>query len=214
MGASARGGVRTAAGGVGVLEVDPTGHRLQYVRHLHEAAGAERCLVFVPGSATRVEEYRHLGAAASSTSTVPGGGAERDRALAGAVAHALTQGLDRLVIPEADLFLVPLLRLLLRRPRLPLNFRLVLMRTSAVGGPAPFTPALVVKHLLVRLLRLFRQVRVHFLTDALGVVESRRGFGGIIGVRDPVARPSVGEGVDLPGYPRRTRTSCSSACSG
>jgi len=80
---------------------------------------------------------------------------------------------------------LPLLRLLLRRPWLRLRIRLLLMRTPAVLGPEHLRLATLVKPVLVQLLRLFPQVSVLFLTDALGVVRRRPGFSGIRPVRDP-----------------------------
>jgi len=84
---------------------------------------------------------------------------------------------------------VPLLRLLLRRPRLALELRLLLMRTTTIGGPEPLRPATLVKPVVVALLRRFRQTRMFFLTDAFGVVSRRRGYRGLRPVRDPVLRP-------------------------
>ncbi len=183
---------RSATNAVGVFEVEPTGHRLQYVRHLHDATPGG-CVVLVPGEATRAPEFAvHLGPAA--TAVVPVEGDDRGRLLAGAVAEAMRRGLQRLVIPDADHFVLPLLRLLLAG-RLtgracPIEFRLLLMRTSTPGGSEPFTPAMIVKPAAVSLIRRFRQVRVAFLTDAWGVVTVRRGFGGVRGVRDPVRQAS------------------------
>ena len=174
---------------VGVLEVDPTGHRLQYVRHLYDAAGPGRCIVLVPAEVRASEEFAtHLGGDVGTASV--GRSADRSGTLAPAVDEALRRGLTRLVVPEADGYLVALLVLLLRRPRLPLEFRLLLMRTASPRGAGTWRPALVAKPVLVWLLRRFPQVGVHFLTDAFGVVERRPGFPGVTGVRDPVVVPA------------------------
>jgi hypothetical protein len=171
---------------VAVLEVDPTGHRLQYLRHLVEAASPERCVVLTTDQAMRSEEYAaHAAGTAARTLVLPEGRSRR-HVLTAALEQAIASGAERLVVPDGDLYLVPLLLAMIRRPRRSLEIRLLLMRTIVVGGPEPVRPAMVVKPVLVQLLRAFRQVRIHFLTDALGVVTRRRGYIGVTGVRDPV----------------------------
>lgn len=195
---SARGDVAKAgdvsqAGPVAVLEIEPSGHRLQYLRHLVDAAGVdaagtERAVVLTTAEATRSEEYAlHAAGMAARLEVLPDGLSRADT-LAAAVGKAIGAGARRLVIPDGDLYLLPLLQLMLRHPRLPLEIRLLLMRTTEVGGPEPLRPATLVKPVLVQLLRPFRQVRIHFLTDALGVVTRRRGFPGVRGLNDPVLR--------------------------
>lgn len=176
------------AGTVAVLEIEPSGHRLQYLRHLVDAAGAERSVVLTTAEATRSEEYAtHAAGMAARLEVLPDGQSRADT-LSAAVGKAIGAGASRLVIPDGDLYLLPLLQLMLRHPRLPLEIRLLLMRTTEVGGPEPLRPATLVKPVLVQLLRPFRQVRIRFLTDALGVVTHRRGFWGVRGINDPVLR--------------------------
>lgn len=179
---------RTAAGvrDVAVLEIEPEGHRLQYLRHLVDAAGAARCIVLTSDRATSSEEYTAHVAGADVRTVVLPGSRSRDHVLASAADAALAAGAGRLVVPDGDLYLLALLRLLLGRPRLPLQIRLLLMRTPEVGGPEPIRPATLAKPALVQALRLFPQVRIRFLTDALGVVRTRRGYPGVRPVRDPV----------------------------
>lgn len=186
---------------VAVLETDPIGHRLHYLAHLVTAAGAQRCTVLTSEQTVRSEEYAlfvapHAGAAV----VLPQTGSPR-ALLSAAIDAALRSGARTLVLPEADPFLVPLLLLLLRRPRLPLELRLLLMRTTTVGGPEPLRVATLVKPVLVALLRLFRQSRMFFLTDAFGVVARRRGYRGLVPVQDPVLRPEPVEHPRPPWFP-------------
>jgi glycosyltransferase involved in cell wall biosynthesis len=99
---------------------------------------------------------------------------------------ARAAGARLLIVPDGDFYLVPLLILLLRHPRLPLEVRLLIMRTTAINGPERLRAATLVKPLLAQLVRVFRQARVMFLTDALGVVRARPGYPGIRAVKDPV----------------------------
>lgn len=173
---------------ISVLEVEPSGHRLHYLRHLVEAAGPHRCVILTSDDAARSEEYAtHTAELDARTVVLPSGGPRR-AVLDSAVEQAISVGSSRLIIPDGDLYLLPVLELMVRRPRLPLEIRILLMRTATVGGPGPLRPATIVKPVLVQLLRPFRQVQVLFLTDALGVVTRRRGFVGVRGLRDPVLR--------------------------
>lgn len=181
--------VRAAASGtglVGVLEIDPTGHRLQYLRHLADAAGHDRCVVLTTEHAVRSEEYAaHAASLTALAVLLPDAGSAR-AALAAAVKGARASGVRRLVVPDGDRYLLPLLLTMLRHPRLPLEIRLLLMRTATIGGVEKLRPATIVKPILVQILRACPQVRVRFLTDALGVITRRRGYPGIRGVQDPV----------------------------
>ncbi|MET0189144.1 MAG: hypothetical protein ABW212_09115, partial [Pseudonocardia sediminis] len=175
---------------VAVLEIEPEGHRLQYLRHLVDAAGAGHCVVLTSGKATASEEYAaYVADAGARTVEVPATGSRHDL-LTSAVDAAVAAGVSRLVIPDGDHYLLPLLRLLLRRPRLRLEIRLLLMRTAEIGGPESLRPATLVKPALVQALRAFPQVRIRFLTDALGVVRGRRGYPGVRPLQDPVVRPT------------------------
>ncbi|MEJ2862386.1 glycosyltransferase [Actinomycetospora flava] len=111
-----------------------------------------------------------------------------------ALAAATTHGASDLVIPDGDKAVRPLLRTLLRgsltlaRPRRP-RITLLLMRTAVPGGPEAATVGMALKPALVAALRRLPGVRVLFLTDAFGVVIRRRGFPGVMPVRDPVTPP-------------------------
>ena len=173
---------------VALVEIEPSGHRLQYLRHLHDAAGAGRCTVMLSAAAAGSPEYRmYAGPMADSTVVVAGDGSRRDL-LAAAIDRAVRSGVRRLVVPDGDFYLPLLLRTMIRHPRLALEIRVLVMRTTEVGGPERLRPATVVKPVLIQLLRMFPQVRVLFLTDALGVVTRRRGHPGLTPVRDPVPR--------------------------
>jgi glycosyltransferase involved in cell wall biosynthesis len=194
--APAPGAPARAGRDVAVLEVDPTGHRLHYLAHIVGALGADRCTVLTGAAAVRSQEYALLVApVAGATVVLPDTRSPRDL-LGAAVDAARRAGARTLVIAEADPFLVPLLLLLLRRPRPALELRLLLMRTTTVGGPEPLRPATLVKPVLVALLRRSRRTRMFFLTDAFGVVTRRRGYGGLQPVRDPVLRPGPEQHTD------------------
>ena len=166
---------------VAVLETDPTGHRLHYLAHLVAVIGPGRARVLTSERAVRSEEYSLL-VEPHTRAAVVLPDADSPRALLdAAVEAALRSGARTLVLPEADPFLVPLLVLLLRRPRLDLELRLLIMRTTEVGGPERLRRATVAKPVLAALLRPFRQVRLLFLTDAFDVVTRRRGFAGACG---------------------------------
>ncbi|MGY1769951.1 hypothetical protein [Blastococcus sp. SYSU D00813] len=177
---------------VAVLEVEPEGHRLHYLAHLVRAAGPGRCVVLTTDRAVRSEDHALVAPALAEATVVLDDTATPGAALASALAVARERGIPALVVPEGDDYVVPLLRHLVRRPRARTEVRLLLMRTQAVRGPEPFTSVALVKPLLVQLLRLSRRVRLHFLTDALGVVRRRSGYPGVRPVEDPVAPPAPG----------------------
>ena len=176
---------------VAVLETDPLGHRMQYLRHLHDAVGAARCLVLTSEAAVRSQEYATHMAEAVPAPVVVSATIDSYRAtLEAAIAWAHEAGAERLVVPDGDRYLTALAALLVRRPRLPLEVRILLMRTTTIRGPEHVRPATVVKPILVQLLRWTPRVRVLFLTDALGVVTARPGYPGVRPVKDPVVRPA------------------------
>ena len=178
-----------------VVEIDPFGHRLHYVRLLLEhLPPAERMLLVssaVVGSAEFAEHLSDL-----ETDLVVLAGADHATVVPEAFAVATARGAAHLVIPEADKAVLPVLRVLLRgtwrwpRPRRP-RVTLLLMRTALPGGPERATLGMTLKPALVAVLRRLPGVRVRFLTDAFGVVARRRGFPGVRPVRDPVTPPAL-----------------------
>jgi len=173
---------------VAILEVSPSGHRLHYVRHIVDAAGAQRSVLLTTDEAVRSEEYSVHAASMTGSTTVLLPNTSRRVILANAVTEARRVGAPRLVVPDGDHYLSALALLMLRQPFLPLDIRLLLMRTTTLGGPEPVRPATVIKPFLAQLVRLFPRVKILFLTDALGVVTRRRGFAGLRAVKDPVLR--------------------------
>lgn len=171
-----------------LLEVCASGHRLHYIDHLMSAYGADRCTVLTSATALEEEEYvlfaKRLG---GCTVVLPSAGPHVN-VLAAAVDAALDRGATRLIVPDGDKYLVPLLRLLVLRPRLPLRIRLLIMRTTSVFGPERLRAATLAKPVLAQLVRRFPQVGLFFLTDALGVVQRRPGFQGVQPLKDPVLR--------------------------
>lgn len=171
-----------------MVELDPLGHRLRYVRLLLDALPpTERLLLVSPRVADSPEFAEHL----AGVETVLLSSDDHDRALPKALAAATAHGVAHLVIPDGDKAVRPLLRTLLRgsltkaRPRRP-RVTVLLMRTALPGGPEPATVGMALKPALVAALRRLPGVRVRFLTDAFGVVTHRPGFPGVLPVRDPV----------------------------
>jgi glycosyltransferase involved in cell wall biosynthesis len=115
---------------------------------------------------------------------------QRGAAMRLAVATAADRDV-RLVVPDGDKNVAPLLLALARAgfPRVAVS--LLLMRTALPGGPEPATAGMALKPVLAAVLARLPGVRVRFLTDAFGVVVRRRGFPGIEPVRDPVEPPAL-----------------------
>ncbi|MFP5023360.1 glycosyltransferase family protein [Pseudonocardia phyllosphaerae] len=174
---------RTHSGGVAVLETEPEGHRLQYLGHLVRAAGPGHSVVITGREASESDEFRtYLGPETQTVLLPPNTSAT----MSAAIGAAVDSGMGTLVVPDADRHLAAVLWLLIRSPALPLEIRLLVMRTPEIGGPERLRPAMLAKPLLVQLLRTFPQVRVSFLTDAFGIVARRRGYPGVLGLPDPV----------------------------
>ena len=124
---------------------------------------------------------------------------DHDAAIAEALDVATARGAGHLVVPDGDKAVRPLLRALVRgslgrsRPRRP-RVTVLLMRTTLPGGPEAATVGMAIKPALVAALRRLPGVRIHFLTDAFGVVTMRPGFPGVT----PSATRSTG---DVPAAP-------------
>jgi glycosyltransferase involved in cell wall biosynthesis len=175
---------------VAVLELDPLGHRLRYVRLLLVAAGASgpAPLLLVPPAVRSSPEFaEHLADVTAEVLEVPTG---RFAAVRAAVAAAAQAG-AHLVVPDGDKNVAPLLAAL-ARVGVPPAVSLLLMRTVLPGGSERTTPGMAVKPPLAWVLARLPGMRVRFLTDAFGVVVRRRGFPGIEPVRDPVLVPDAG----------------------
>ena len=177
---------------VALLEVDPLGHRLRYLRLLYDALPPTGRLLVLPRAVLDSPEYReHLAPAVAPTDVVAVKDGPRRALLDVALATAGDSG-GRLVVPDGDKQLGPLLaaalRARLRRRRLP-PVTVLLMRTALPGGPERATPGMLVKPVLVAAVGALPEVRLRFLTDAFGVVTRRRGFPGLLGVADPVEVP-------------------------
>ena len=186
-----------------IVELEPLGHRLRYVRLLLDAVPpTERLLLVSPPVAASAEFAEHL----AGIDPVLLGSDDHDAAIPEALAVATAHGAGDLVIPDGDKAVRPLLWTLLRgsstwaRPRRP-RITLLLMRTAVPGGPEAATVGMALKPALVAALRRLPGVRVLFLTDAFGVVTRRPGFPGVAPVRDPVTPPA-----DVPGAPGSGRT--------
>lgn len=171
---------------VAVLELDPLGHRLRYVRLLLTTVPPAERLLLVPAAVRDSPEFaEHLADVETAVVVLPP--ARRD-AIAAGLAAAGGAG-ARLVVPDGDKNVAPLLLALARALGTHPPVSVLLMRTSLPGGPERATPGMAVKPPLAFLLARVPRVRVRFLTDAFGMVVRRRGFPGIEPVRDPVSVP-------------------------
>lgn len=178
-----------------VVELDPLGHRLRYVRLLLDALPpTERLLLVSPRVAASPEFAEYLASVVGDVVVLSAD--DHDTAIPAALAVATARGARHLVVPDGDKAVRPLLRALVRgslgrsRPRRP-HVTVLLMRTALPGGPEAATVGMALKPALVAALRGLRGVRVHFLTDAFGVVTGRPGFPGVTPVRDPVTPPAA-----------------------
>ena len=121
----------SAYGRIAVLELDPLGHRLRYVRLLLTAApDAGLPLLLVPAAVRSSPEFaEHLADVPAEVVEVPD---DRRAAVRAAVDTAVAAG-ARLVVPDGDKNVAPLL-LALARTRPP-AVSVLLMRTVLPGGP-------------------------------------------------------------------------------
>jgi len=93
---------------VAVLETNPSGHRLHYVRYLVDAVGPESSVVLTSARATGSAEYAaQLSSAADITVALPDVDTPR-AALAAAVSKALAVGARTLIVPDGDRNLIGL----------------------------------------------------------------------------------------------------------
>jgi glycosyltransferase involved in cell wall biosynthesis len=178
-----------APGLVGVLETDPTGHRLHYVRHLLTAGGAQTGVLITTREVLESPEFTAHLRPAGITRVVLTDTGSRSAVLDAALRWAADASARLIVVPDGDKYVVPLLRRRLGRRRAGPDVRLLIMRTATLGGPEGRSTAMVLKPVLVQALRLVPGVSALFLTDALGVVGRRRGYPGLPPVRDPVPPP-------------------------
>jgi glycosyltransferase involved in cell wall biosynthesis len=197
---------------IAVIEPDPGGHRLLYVRLAVQAATGPVVLVTTRACLESHEYATHLAdlAAAGRLTTAEVGGSPgtlrfTNRALL--AAQGATGGHSPVVvIPEADGWLPSLcLHAIAHRRGLP-RLRVLVMRTPRpwpVDGRSGRRAA--VKALSARVLSVvWPSSTVLFLTDALGVVSSRPGYRHAQPLRDaaialPVHdRSSARSGLDLP----------------
>ncbi|WP_433783417.1 hypothetical protein ACQPX6_25505 [Actinomycetospora sp. CA-101289] len=177
-----------------IVEMDPLGHRLQYVRLLLERLPVAQRVLLVSRRVARSPEFAEY-LAHTEADVVVLDADDHDAAVTEALVTATARGVGHLVVPDGDKAVRPLLAALLResltraRPRRP-RVTVLLMRTALPGGSEAATVGMALKPVLVAALRRLPGVRVLFLTDAFGVVTRRRGFPGVTPVRDPVSPPA------------------------
>jgi glycosyltransferase involved in cell wall biosynthesis len=194
-----------------IVELDPSGHRLQYVRLLLERLPVAQRVLLVSRRVADAPEFAGYLARTETEVVVlqAGGDNDHDAAVTEALATAIERGVGHLVVPDGDKAIRPLLAALVlgsltwSRPRRP-RVTVLLMRTALPGGSEPATLGMALKPPLVAVLRRLPGVRVLFLTDAFGVVTRRRGFPGVRPVRDPVSRPAPPDPAPPGEAPRMT----------
>jgi glycosyltransferase involved in cell wall biosynthesis len=179
---------------VAFFQADHRGHRLHFIRLLVENCKGDPCpLLITTTEAIASREFSvHLGelSRAGRLRVVTAGAAREatSRLVSKALAISIEQRVGRLVVPDADQLLPHILTGSFRAPRRRLpKLRLLVMRT-----PEPQlrlereTFVAVAKIAMIGAIRWsWPGSRCFFLTDAFGVVSSRRGYIWARPVRDP-----------------------------
>lgn len=182
-----------------ILEVEPLGHHLHYVRHLVHAAGGRPVVLLTTREVLESDEYARL---RDDTVLIAEELAPGSSPVAAALDRATALGASELLIPDGDFHLVPLLKLARRLRGGGPVVRVLVMRTVTVGGPEPLRFATLAKQAIVQVLRRLPGIEVLFLTDAFGVVRRRRGFPGVPPVQDPVLVTHAAVGPRPDWFPR------------
>jgi glycosyltransferase involved in cell wall biosynthesis len=168
-----------------IVETNPSGHRLQYVRHIALAVGDHRWAWLSSKAAIDSDECKvHLGdLSPQSISTTSG---SRRRILKHAIGVARSVGARRVIVPDGDKYLTALISLSHSWGRSLPDLSVLLMRTAAPSCINRGRWQLLAKCLAAQVANRMRNVSLHFLTDGFGVIRSRRGYRGISPAPDPV----------------------------
>jgi hypothetical protein len=169
-----------------IVEPNPSGHRLQYVRHIALAVGDHRWAWLSSKAAVGSAERKvHLGdLRPRAISTVSG---SRRGVLKQAVALARSLNARRVIVPDGDKYLPALLSLSHSWMRSSPDLSVLLMRTAAPSVKGATALRLRAKRLAARLANRMPNVHLRFLTDGFGVVQSRPGYESIAPAPDPIS---------------------------
>jgi hypothetical protein len=181
-----------------IVEPNPLGHRLKYVRHLALAVGDRRWAWLSSKTAMESRERKvHLGdLRPQSISTTSG---SRRSILKDAINLARIVGARRVIVPDGDRYLIALLSLSHSWSRSSPDFSVLLLRTAWPSGMGVGAWRLRWKCLAAWLVNRLPNVRLRLLTDGFGVAQSRRGYINISPAPDPIdvsaATPKVDSGL-------------------
>jgi hypothetical protein len=169
-----------------IVEPNPSGHRLQYVRHIALAVGDHRWAWLSSKAAVGSAERKvHLGdLRPRAISTVSG---SRRGFLKQAVELARCLNARRVIVPDGDKYLPALLSLSHSWTRSSPDLSVLLMRTAAPSVKRATALRLRAKRVASRIANRMPNVHLRFLTDGFGVVQSRPGYEGIAPAPDPVS---------------------------
>jgi glycosyltransferase involved in cell wall biosynthesis len=168
-----------------IVEPNPSGHRLQYVRHIALAVGDHRWTWLSSKTAMESGERKvHLGDLRPQSISIASG--SRRRLLKDAINLARSLGARRVIVPDGDKYLAALLSLSHAWWRSSPDLSVLLMRTAAASGKSASAWRLRAKSLAARVANRMPNVHLRFLTDGLGVVQSVGGYRNISPAPDPV----------------------------
>jgi hypothetical protein len=177
-----------------IVEPNPLGHRLQFVRHIALAVGDRRWVWLSSQTAMESAERKtHLGDL-QPQSICTASGSPRMR-LKNAIDLARSVGARRVIVPDGDKYVIALLSLAHTWRRSGPDLSVLLMRTAWPSGMGAAAWRLRAKCLAAWAANRLPNVQLRFLTDGFGVVQSRRGYRSILPVPEPVdISPTTAEG--------------------
>jgi hypothetical protein len=181
-----------------IVEPNPLGHRLRYVRHLALAVGDRRWAWFSSKTAMESAERKvHLGDLRPQSISIASG--SRRRILKDAIDLARIVGARRVIVPDGDKYLIALLSLSQSWRRSSPDLSVLLLRTVSPSGLRAGAWRLRGKCVAAWLANRMPNVRLRFLTDGFGVAQFRRGYRSLFPAPDPIdvpaATPKVGSGL-------------------
>jgi hypothetical protein len=173
-----------------IVEPNPLGHRLRYVRHLARAVGDRRWAWLSSKMAMESRERRvHLGDLRPHSICTASG--SRRSILKEAIDLARIVGARRVIVPDGDKYLIALLSLSHSWRRSSPDLSVLLLRTVWPSGIGVGAWRLRAKCVAAWLVNRMPNVRLRLLTDGFGVAQSRRGYIKISPVPDPIDVPAA-----------------------